>query len=44
MTYDHMTEVGGAPPVSKLQTRTTPLPAVIGLLTELVITIFNTTR
>ena len=44
MTYDHITEVGGAPPMSKLQTSNTPLPAVIGPLAVLVITIFNTTR
>ena len=44
MTYVHVTGVGGAPPVSKLQTRTTSSPAVIGPLIVLVTTIFNTTR
>ena len=41
MTYVHVTEIGGAPPVSKLQTRTTSLPAVTGPYTILVTITFN---
>ena len=43
MTYVHVT-VDGAPPVSKLQTRTTLLPAVTGPLIELVTTTFNSKK
>ena len=43
MTYVHVT-LDRDPPVSKLQTRTTALPAVTGPLIVLVTTTFNSTR